>query len=83
MKDLPPLLTVRILAPVLDISEHGVRAMIRRGELPASRLGNKYIVRRDALERHLIKAERTRRPAEDRASRILRALPAPRRRKRP
>ena len=83
MKDLPALLTVSLLAPLLGLSEHGTRALIRRGELPASRLGKRWVVRRDALEAHLKRQERrlVRRPREDAVGRLLRALPARRRRK--
>lgn len=81
MRDLPPLLDVAALAQILGLSEHGVRAMLRRGELPACRVGRKWIVRRDALEAHLRRSERRRREGfgdEGAASAIasLRRLPS-------
>jgi excisionase family DNA binding protein len=80
MKDLPPILTVEELAPLLHLSQHGVRAALRRKELPASRIGRRWIVRRDALERHLVRAEQERAAApnttEDMVERAIRGLPA-------
>lgn len=78
MKDLPCLLLVGLLAGLLGISEHGVRAMLRRGEIPGCKLGRKWVVRRDALEAYLRREERRqarRTPDDDAASRFLRGLP--------
>ena len=64
--DLPPLLRVPDLAELLGITPNGVRALIARGEIPASKLGRQLIVRREALLAHLKAAERARRtPAPD------------------
>ena len=82
MRDLPAILRVPDLVELLGLTEGGVRAMLRRGELPASRVGRQWIVRRDVFERHLLKGERARssvREREERAVRLLRALPPPRR----
>ncbi len=80
MKDLPALLRVALLAELLGLTAHGVRAMCRRGEIPASRVGSQWIVRRDAWEAHLKRKERhARRPQEDANLRLLRALSPPRR----
>lgn len=74
MRELPPLLGVEELAEILGITTAGVRAMIRRRELPASKLGRRWIVRREAFLDRLIAQER-RRPSPDAAARILRGLP--------
>lgn len=81
MKDLPPLIRVPALAELLSLTPHGVRAMIRRGELPAVRVGRQWIVRRESLERHLgrLESKPSRHRAEDAAARLMRALPPPRR----
>ena len=83
MTDLPPILRVQDLAPLLGISPTGVRALIRRGRIPASRIGRSLLLRRDAFLAALERDERSRRPApapEEKAARLLRGLPAPRRR---
>ena len=71
------------LAPLLGLTEGGVRAMIRRGEIPASKLGRQYVIRRDALEARLKREERRacRRPTGDAVDRFQRALPPKRRRR--
>ena len=80
MKELPPILTVADLALLLHLSQHGVRAAIRRKELPASRIGRRWIVRRDALERQLMRGEQGRAAAmkatDDSVERAIRGLPA-------
>jgi excisionase family DNA binding protein len=77
--ELPPLLTTPLLAQLLGLSRHGVRAMLRRGELPARRLGKQWVVRREALEAHLKQQELARRRAAEHAratvDRLLRAMP--------
>lgn len=79
MKDLPPLLHVPLLAEVLGLTEGGVRAMLRRRELPAARIGRRWVVRREALLRHIRQQEeasaalvRTQATAADR---FIRGLP--------
>jgi excisionase family DNA binding protein len=79
--EIPALLDVPTLASVLGMTEHGARALLRRGELPASRIGRKWIVRREALYAHLQREERLharRHAAKDEANpiRALRGLPS-------
>jgi len=87
MKELPPILTVEALAALLHLSAHGVRAALRRRALPASRIGRRWFVRRDALERHLLRAEQERTGAPistgDLVERAIRGLPGRRRRQDP
>lgn len=85
MTDLPPLLWPETLAPYLGMRPDSVRALIRRGILPAAKVGRRYIVRRAALLAFLERGERARRapaPEERDAARILLALPPPRRARR-
>lgn len=81
--DLPELLAPEDLAPLLRLTPHGVRAMIRRGELPACKLGRRWFVRRTALEAHIRRQERLRArvPEPGSVTRLLRALPPPRRKR--
>lgn len=87
MKELPPILTVEELAALLHLSAHGVRAALRRRALPASRIGRRWFVRRDALERHLLRAEQSRsaepNSTNDLVERAIRGLPGRRRRSGP
>ena len=80
--ELPPLLRPGDLAPLLGLTAHGVRAMLRRGELPGSKLGRQWVVRRAALEGHLRREERRNRPAKADVARLLQRLPTLRRRRR-
>jgi len=73
VNELPPLLSASDLGPLLKMSAHGIRAMIRRGELPASRLGRRWFVRRDALE-SLLKRREVKTSQPDGAARALRGL---------
>lgn len=73
MNELPPLLSASDLGQLMKMSAHGIRAMIRRGELPASRLGRRWFVRRDALEALLKRREMKAAPL-DGAARALRGL---------
>ncbi len=46
------LLTTNDVASLLRVSESTVRRLIRRGELPATRVGGLVRVHRDAVERY-------------------------------
>lgn len=81
---LPPILHVEDLARVLGTSVHGAAEACRRGRVPASKLGRRWVIRRDALLRTLRDAEKGHRSptkAECDTARLLRALPPPRRRR--
>lgn len=78
--DLKPLLLISDIAALLGLSNEGVRSLIRRGQLPAAKIGKRYVVRRPALLAHLKLEEerqRTQREAADHeARRILSGRPA-------
>ena len=46
---LPDITTARDLAPFLGLSVTGLRAVFRRGDLPARKIGGRWIVSRRAL----------------------------------
>ena len=71
--DLPAVLRVRDLARLLGLSHNGVRALIRRGELPAAKLGRQLIVRRAALLARIRTLERSARVRPD-PTRLLREM---------
>lgn len=50
---LPDILTVEDLAPVLHLRPSAVRALIRRGAIPARKLGRRWLVARGELLRAL------------------------------
>ncbi len=87
MTDLPAILRAPLLADLLGLTVHSVNEMLRRGEVPASKIAGRWIVRRETFLAFLERQERANRapPAsvEDRAARLLRALPLPRRAPRP
>ena len=59
MDDLPPMLFVTDLAPLLGLGESAVRKMIRRGELGSFlRLGRRLCLRREAFVEALTELER-------------------------
>lgn len=83
MTDLPPLLRARHLADLLGFTVHSVNEMLRRGTIPASKIGGRWIVRRERFVAFLERCERASRapsPAQRDPARLLRALPAPHRR---
>lgn len=53
ISELPVVLTVAEAAQVLRICENTCYSAIRRGELPASRVGRRLLIARDALERFI------------------------------
>ena len=57
MTKLPSVLTVEEMAEVLRISRGSAYEAVRRGEIPAIRIGRRFIVPRTALERMLGEAE--------------------------
>ncbi len=80
--DLPAVLDTSVLAEVLGLTENGVRAMLRRGELPSFRLGRRVLVRREALLAVIYRQERERRPVDDDdVTKMLRVLPPPKRKR--
>lgn len=82
VRELPAILTPERLSALLAMTPHGVRGLIRRGELPAFRLGRRWFVRRDAFEAFIRRGERerpTRLGTAEEVARILRHLPPPRR----
>ncbi|MFT7464309.1 MAG: excisionase family DNA binding protein [Pseudohongiellaceae bacterium] len=81
ISNLPPILRVTHLAELLDLTPNGVRALIARGELPATKLGKQWIVRREVLISRLMAGEKRQRAATDPAT-VLAALPPRRRRSR-
>lgn len=80
---LPEILLPRDVARVFGISVHGARERMRRGRLPAVRLGGRWVLRRAALLQAIERLEHERSRglvARDEARETLRAaLPAPRR----
>ena len=81
ISDLPAILRVPHLAELLGLTPNGVRALIARGELPATKLGKQWIVRREAFLSRLLAGEKRQRAATDPAT-VLAALPPRRRRSR-
>lgn len=84
MHDLPPLLRAGHLADLLGFTVHSVNEMLRRGTIPASKIGGRWIVRREKFVAFLERCERANRapsPEQRDPARLLRALPAPRRRR--
>lgn len=75
MQELPPLLTASDLAKLLGLTEHGARALLRRGELPAVRIGRKWFVRREALENHIRRQEARQRKRAELVESVLKSLP--------
>jgi excisionase family DNA binding protein len=70
------------LASALGRKVHTVREWIRRGLIPASKLGRHYIVRREALLEHLEKRERVRQQRRAHSRAVLGLVAAlPRRRR--
>jgi excisionase family DNA binding protein len=65
----------------LGVSEDGVRKLIRRGVLPAAKIGRRWYVRREAFEREIARLERAARPARGPGETLLR-LVGPQRRRR-
>lgn len=53
LTDAPVVLTVAEAARLLRICDNTCYAAIRRGELPARRVGRRLLIARDALERFL------------------------------
>ena len=53
LEDLPDVLTVRDTAEVLNVAENSVYSAIRRGELPAARIGRRILVSKAVLVRLL------------------------------
>ena len=73
-RDLPPILHVEDLARVLGTTTHGAAEACRRGRIPASKPGRRWIVRREALLAVLKREERAHRspnPKESEAARLF------------
>lgn len=70
-----PFLTVEDLASLLGISARGARLVLERGDLPGFRLGRRWYLRREDLDRAI--AEKIANQHQDReaAARLLRGLP--------
>lgn len=60
VNDLPPLMRSKDLAAALGMKVHTVNEWIRRGLVPASKIGRYYIVRREALLEFLRQQEQAR-----------------------
>ena len=48
----PALLSAEDAAPLLGVSAHEVRRLCRVGLLPATRVGNQWVIRRQDAERY-------------------------------
>ncbi|MCB9508510.1 MAG: helix-turn-helix domain-containing protein [Myxococcales bacterium] len=77
---MPELLRVPHLAAALGLSENAIRDLLARGELPASKVGRRWVVRRDALLDHLAQQERLRQPrcSVESVVAAIRRAPSPR-----
>ena len=77
---LPELLRVPHLAAALGLSENAIRDLLARGELPASKVGRQWVVRREALLDHLAEQERLRQPrcSVESVVAAIRRAPSPR-----
>lgn len=60
--DLPPVFGIEVLAKALGVTLDGARAAIRRGRIPASRPGKRWVVRRTEFYAALEREERARQP---------------------
>jgi hypothetical protein len=81
LEDLPLLLDVKTLAGILGMPASGVRALLRRGELPSFKVGRRLFVRREAFLSVIGEQEAGRRPVgRNEVARMLRGLPTRRRR---
>lgn len=58
---LPEVLRVPHLVDLLGLSPSAVRELLARGDLPGSKVGKRWVVRREALLAHLEAQERARR----------------------
>ena len=85
--DLPAILRAPLLGELLGVTVHTVNELLRRGEIPASKVAGRWIVRRETFVAFLERKERANRPSpvpvEDAAARLIRALPLPRRARNP
>ena len=70
-----PYLTVEQLARMLGLSNRGARLVLERGELPGFRLGRRWYVRRDELDRAIDRKVAEGRQDREAAARALRGLP--------
>lgn len=79
--DASPLLTVQDLARVLGVTPRGARLVLERGELPGFRIGRRWYVRAQDLDRAI--GEKVTSHSRDRAAavRILRGVPGAQRAK--
>lgn len=73
-QEIPAVFGVEVLASLLGITEGGARAVIRRGEVPAARLGRRFYIRREDFI-DLFRSQRAETLTQrDKAVRILRGL---------
>jgi excisionase family DNA binding protein len=78
IEDRQAFLTVEDLAALLGITPRGARLVLERGELPGFRLGRRWYLRREDLDRAIAEKVAEQRRDRDAAARILRGLPAKR-----
>ncbi len=72
---------VEDVAALLSVTPNAVRGMIRKGRIPALKLGRRYYIRREALVALFRESESDRVPSRRREiARVTQLLPPPKRR---
>lgn len=54
LEKLPPVLRVRDLGPILDVSNNTAYALVRNGQIRSVRIGRSYRIPRDAVAEYLM-----------------------------